>query len=126
MNLIDVRLVGTTETDGSLTVNADRSFFGFLYAVEWIDGAFEDGVDAVVSIQTTSSGVAQTVATLTDANSDLMYYPRSVVHSEAGVALTGTAGGDRAMFVINGTPRLVVASGGSAKLGGCILYITED
>lgn len=126
MKLYEISLQGTTETDGTLTVNAEVQVRGFLYAVEWIDGTFDDGVDAVVSCESTPSGVAQTLLTLSNANSDAWYFPRTVVHGETGTALTGTSGGDRALFILNGKPRLAVTSGGSTKTGGCILYYTRE
>ena len=118
-------LVGTTSTAGAATINDTRATLGKLYAVEWIDGTLSDGVDAVLTCQNTASGVAQTLLTLTDANDDKPYYPRDVVHDLTGGALTGTSGGDREMPVINGVLRLVIASGGSEKTGGCIVYFYE-
>ena len=118
-------LVGTTSTAGAATINDTRATLGKLYAVEWIDGTLSDGVDAVLTCQNTASGVAQTLLTLTDANDDDWYYPRDVVHDLAGGALTGTSGGDREPPVINGVLRLVIADGGSAKTGGCIVYYHE-
>ena len=126
MKLIDVRLTGTTDTAGAATINADRSVFAYLERVEWIDGSLDDGVDAVLSVQSTPSGVAETLLTLTDANNDAIYYPRTLMHGETGTALTGTAGGDRTRYLVNGVPRLAITSGGGAKTGGCILYLVED
>jgi hypothetical protein len=50
-----------------------------------------------------------------------MYYPRELEHSNVG--------GNLASYtypVINGTPKMVVASGGNAKTGGCILYVLVE
>ena len=118
-------LTGTTSTAGAATINDTKAILGRLYAVEWIDGTLSDGVDAVLTAQNTASAVAQTLLTLTDANDDDWYYPRDVVHDLAGSALTGTSGGDREKPVINGVLRLVIASGGSEKTGGCIVYFYE-
>ena len=118
-------LTGTTSTAGAATINDTKAILGRLYAVEWIDGTLSDGVDAVLTAQNTASAVDQTLLTLTDANDDKPYYPRDVVHDLAGGALTGTSGGDREMPVINGVLRLVIASGGSEKTGGCIVYFYE-
>lgn len=122
MRLKSRRLNATTDASGDATTNDDYSIFGLLYAIEWIDGTFDNGVDAVISVQSTESGTALTLATLTNADDDAMYYPRHLQHSEAGAALTGTAGGDRTRPVLNGTLRLVVSSGGNVKTGGCIVY----
>jgi hypothetical protein len=121
-----LQLTGTTDGSGDLTVNATKSITGWLYAVEWVLGTFAAGVDAVLSEQSRVSGVARTLLTLTDANANAIYYPRYIVHSEAGAALTGTSGGDRAMAYIVGIPRLVVAQGGSAKVGSMFLYYLVD
>lgn len=126
MRLQEMRLIGTTDASGDVTINGETGVFGRLYAVEWIDGDLTDGVDAVLSCQSTPSGVAQTILTLTNANADAWYFPRAVVHSEAGAALTGTSGGDREMFLLTGKPRLVIASGGDTHTGGAIIYFFSE
>lgn len=123
MKLKDMRLVGTTDASGGLTVVGERGIFGQLYAVQWIDGTFDDGVDAVLSTIRHEAG--KTVLTLTNANDDALYYPRDLVHDATGTALTGTSGGDRALPLLAGVPQLVVSSGGNAKTGGCILFYYE-
>lgn len=124
--LQEMRLYGTCTSAGALTVTGERAVFGFLDAVEWIDGTFADGVDAVISCYNTNSGVDNTLLTLTDADNDAWYYPRTLVHDLAGAALTGTSGGDRARRIVNGIPKLVVTDGGDVKVGGCIIYWLED
>ena len=125
MGLQIVRLIGTTDSSGDLTVNYTAQVLGWLDMVEWIDGDLADGNDAVISAQSVpgESAAATTLLTLTNANADARYYPRALTHDETGTALTGTAGGDRVRPVIAGIPRLVIASGGDTKTGGCLLYI---
>jgi predicted RecA/RadA family phage recombinase len=123
--LHEMRLSGTCTSDGALTVTGEEAVFGYLDAVDWIDGSFADGVDAVLSVYNTNTGVDVTLLTLTNADSDARYYPRAIVHSEAGVALTGTSGGDRARMLMNGVPKLAVTSGGDVKTGGCVIYWLE-
>ena len=120
-----VKLYGTTAVGGALTVTVGVKVEGLLYAVEWIDGGFVDGVDAVLSVVRDDDAADYTLLTLTNADADAVYYPRVIVHSEAGAALTGTSGGDRAMPIINGRLKLVVADGGDAKAGGCIVYYKD-
>lgn len=120
--LKSVRLNATTNGDGDATTNDTLSRYGELYAVEWIDGSFDDGVGAVLSVQNTESGVAYTLLTLTAANDDAWYYVRHLQHGETGTALTGTAGGDRTRPIIDGTLRLVVSAGGDTKTGGAVVY----
>lgn len=122
MKLVSVILVGTTAGGGSVTVTDTKSRTGLLYAAEWIDGTLADGVDATLTVQNTESGVVTTLLTLTNANDDAWYHVRHLVHDETGTALTGTAGGDRVMPVINGTLQLAITSGGATNTGGCIVY----
>lgn len=127
LRLKEMRLYGTTSGAGALTVDATTAVFGLLYAVEWIDGTLDNGSTAVISCQNTASGVANTLLTLANplADADAWFYPRVLMHSEAGAALTGTSGGDRTMPLMNGVPRLVVSSGGATKVCGCILHYLE-
>lgn len=117
-----VKLYGTTSAAQTATITADVSARGLLYAIEWIDGDLVDGVDAVLSVVRDDNAPDVTLLTLTDANADKVYYPREIIHSEAGAALTGTSGGDRCQAVINGYLKLAITDGGATKTGGCIVY----
>jgi hypothetical protein len=90
-----------------------------LYGVEWVDGDFADGVDAVLSC-TGPSGVKRTLLTLTNANDDAMYYPRELEDDNVGAESTGYT-----MAIVNGTLELVVSSGGASKTGKCRVYTVE-
>ena len=121
--LRQVRIDVTTDASGDGVTTVDMPVMGRkLYAVEWRKGDYADGVDAVLAVVGTSSGTTNTLLTLTDANSSAWYYPRYVVHSEAGAALTGTNGGDRGQAIINGNLRLTVDDGGNAKSGGVVVW----
>ena len=111
-----LKLYGTTAGDGTLTVNASDSILGELVAVQWIDGTFADGVDAVISC--VGADLTVTLVTLTNADNDAMYYPLHVAQDNAGANLTGVY----AKPILNGKPRLAVTSGGDTRAGGCILY----
>lgn len=122
--LRDVKLIGTTETGGAKTLNADTQIAGLLVGVEWVknDGvhdALADGVDGTLTLQDTPSGVARTLLTLTNANANAFYNVREAEHDNTGTATT--SGSTCYPFVV-GKPRLVIAQGGDAKYGGCILY----
>jgi hypothetical protein len=117
-----VKLYGTTAAGGAVTVTAGSSVRCLLHAVEWIDGDLADGVDAVLSVDRDDDAPDYTLLTLTNADNDAVYYPRVIIHSETGAALTGTSGGDRAKPVINGTLKLAITSGGDVKTGGAIVY----
>lgn len=125
MKLKNIKLMGTTNASGDKTVDSETAIYGQLYAVEWTDGDLADGVDGTLTVQHNSNSVARTLLTLTDANNDAFYYPRHVVHSEAGAALTGTSGGDREMPLIDGILRLVIAQGGDTKTGGMTIHYFE-
>jgi hypothetical protein len=118
MVLHDMKLMGTTDGSGDLTVNGEVSIYGLLYAVEWVDGAFSDGVDAVLSVTRTASGVDQTLNTLANANDDGWYHPSRQGHDLAGALVTGVY----ELPVINGRLKLVVSSGGATVAGGCIVH----
>lgn len=91
-----------------------------LHAVEWVDTDFDAGVDAVLSVTSTLSGIDYTLLTLTDADAEAIYYPRPVEHDAAGAALT-----TRTLAVVYGTLKLVVASGGNAKTGKCLVFLLD-
>ena len=123
MSLKEIELVGTTDTDQALTVNATHPVKGRLYAIRWVDTSLES-CNAVISTQ--NHDAAATLLTLTAVNASATYYPRDLVHDATGSALTGTSGGDRNLPLLVGVPRVVIASGGEEKDGGCILFYFED
>ena len=124
MKLREVRLYGTTDTSGDLTVTGD-AVFGKVYAVAWIDGTLDDNNTAVLS--TINHDAASTILTLEagEGDDDAIFYPRAIVHDAGAESLTGTAGGDRAEPLAAGNLQLVIAAGGALKSGGCIVFIEE-
>jgi hypothetical protein len=123
MSLTPVRLIGTTDGSGDATITSEAAYLGKLVMVQWVDGDLTDGVDAVLSVTNNDAGVDYTLLTLTNANADAIYYPRQLVHSEAGAALTGTSGGDRADQYVMGKLKLVIAAGGATHTGGAICLL---
>ena len=119
-----IKLTGTTDSGGDLTVTAPVPIHGaILKRVEWIDGDLVDGVDAVLSVTSTPSGVDHTLLTLTNANADANYYPTVIAHDNAGAAVTFD--GTNEIYVEDtfwGILKLVVSSGGATKTGGCVVY----
>jgi len=117
-------LKATTDASGNATVDHVSNVLGKLYAVLYKPGTLDTGA----TITLTCQGVfAKPLLTKSSAGTtDTMYYPRDIPHAVAdGAALTATAGGDRVMPLINGVPRLVVASGGNVKTGQVILYYED-
>jgi len=119
-----VKLTGTTDSSGDLTVTSEASYNGLLHSVQWIDGDLADGVDAVLSVTDTDSGVDFTLLTLTDANSDAMYHPRHQIDTEAGAGVTYDGTNEvYEMVPVVGTLKLVISSGGDTKTGGAVVYL---
>lgn len=118
--LHEMRLNATTNGSGDATVNGEQAVVGRLYAIQVVIGTLAATADLTISTQ--GHTAAKTLSTLTDVGADGLYYPRDLVHSEAGAALTGTSGGDRALSLCVGIPRLVVAQGGDTKTGAVVLF----
>ena len=119
-----IKLYGTTNSSGALTVTSTVRVEGLLQAVEWIDGTFADGVDAVLSVDRNDNAADVTLLTLTDANSDAMYYPQTPAQDNVGTAVTYD--GTNEIYtrqIVNGLLKLVVSDGGDTKVGGCIVYV---
>lgn len=119
--LKSIRLFGTTDAGGDLVVTAPRSIMGWLAAVQWVDGTFDDGVGAVLKATRTHAGVDTTLLTLTNANDDKWYYPMATEHDNTGADGTSTV-----PQIIEGTLELTVSAGGNKKTGGCIVYYTDN
>ena len=114
----------TTDSSGDASTTDTLPILGKLYAAKWIDGDLIDGVDFVLTCA--GSIVDTALLTKDNANADGWYYPRVLVNSMTdGAALTGTAGGDRGLLVIDGKLKLVVSSGGASKSGGIIVYYEQ-
>lgn len=107
----EIRLIGTTSGAGAVTVISESAVFGYLARLTWVDGDLADGVDAVLSVINTSAGVNETLYTLTDANEDTVIFPGSSTTSWPSQVIVGTLS-------------LAITSGGSAKTGGMIVYIS--
>lgn len=120
--LKEMRLVGTTDGSGDAIINGESNVLGFLKAVAWIDGDLVDNVTFVLSTQGHEASQVLLTAGAAEADNDVIFYPRHIIYDEGADVLTGTSGGDREYPLMVGRPRLVIAAGGSAKTGGCILF----
>jgi len=118
MAINQIYLTGTTDASGDLVVNSISSIFGFLYKVDWVDGGFDDGVDATLTVTgRTQTAITKTLLTLTDANDDADYYPREYADTVAGAENTSFS----EYPLIDGYLTMTVASGGNKKAGGGML-----
>lgn len=124
MAYLPVKLTGTTDASGDLTVTSVASYNGRLALVQWIDGDFADGVDAVLSMTNTDAGVDVTLLTLTNANDDALYPVRAIAKDQAGATITydGTNEIYEPLPVV-GKLKLVVSSGGDTKTGGAVVFL---
>lgn len=117
--------LGPTSAGGVFTTATDvQTILGKLYAIEYRPGTLDTGADVTITCESDSS---KPLLTLTDAGTaNLWKYPRDLVHGVAdGVALTGTAGGDRCQPILNGRIKAVVAQGGNTLTGSMIVYYEE-
>lgn len=117
--LRSVRLIGPTNTSGAATITAASGVMGFLEAVEWVDGTLDNNNTAVLSVTNTESEADLTLLTLAagEGDADKWYFPRILEHDNGATALLTYT-----KQIINGTLKLVIASGGNTKTGGCIVY----
>jgi hypothetical protein len=124
MNLQCIKLTGTTATGGAATITSDLMISGAtLVRVEWIDGDLADGVDAVLSVTNTPSGVDHTLLTLTNADNDANYFPVVEACDNAGAAVTFDGTNEIYVpIVFWGKLKLAITSGGDAKTGGAVVY----
>jgi hypothetical protein len=118
-----IKLYGTTDSAGDLIVTADLPVVGLLHSVEWIDGSFAVGVDAVLSLDRDNDAVDITLLTLTNANADKVYYTRYLASDDAGADLDTAGDATYTKGFVSGKLKLVVSDGGDTKSGGCIVYV---
>ncbi len=124
MSMRKVVLKATTDASGDATVNHVSNVLGKLYAILYKPGTIATGATITVTCQGVFA--KPLLAKATAGTTDTMYYPRDIPHAVTdGAALTATAGGDRVLPLINGVPRLVVASGGNVTTGQVILYYED-
>lgn len=114
-----------SSTDGGVTGQGSPGSPYLLYGVQWVDGDLADGVDAVLSVTNAPGGVDTTLLTMSNANTDDWYYPRTIAQDvngadwEDGTDLTA----ERVMHIVDGQLKLVVADGGDTKTGKCLVYL---
>jgi hypothetical protein len=118
-NLAEITLTLAVNASGDATVNDTKAIFGLLYAIQYTAGTLDAGTDITISTQ---GGRASKVLLTNSPSASALWYPRDLVHDNAGTALTGTSGGDRALPLMDGTLRCVVAQGGISMTGYLTVY----
>lgn len=117
------RLAYTTDTGGAATVTG-KAVQGKLFAIMYAPGDTDTG--ATVTLTCEGIGSKPLLTKATAGTSNAWFYPRDIQHGVAdGAALTGTAGGDRTMPLMDGAPKVVIASGGATKSGAVIVYYEQ-
>ncbi len=116
--MITRRINITTDASGNGS-DYDHAAFGLLYAVQLVDGTFDDGVDVVITAE--QGDLSIPLLSANDFNVDVMKYPRVSEHDGVGGAALTTA----CMPLVTGRPKAVVAAGGNVKTGSFILYIID-
>jgi hypothetical protein len=117
--------VTTTGAAGSASGNADSEEIinGKILAIHL---NFHASTPATADVTITNKNAPlKTLLVTTDTATDGWYYPRYIIHSEAGVALTGTAGGDRAMHGIDDYVNVALAQG-DALTAAVVAYIVYE
>ena len=120
-DFIAVRLYGTTDASGDLTVYSNEAYSGEVYAVQTIDGTLDDGVDITVTSET-ADGLSIPILTKANFNTDGIYYVRTVANQVSDGAASTVYD---VKPLAAGRIKMVLAQGGNAKSGGCIVYIEK-
>ena len=115
----------TTDTNGDAVVLGERPVFAKVFAVLYDRGDVATGADVDVTAVNGSLVTENILETTNISTADLIIYPRRLVNDNTGTALTGTQGGDREMYFLNGTPQVTVDEGGSETSGAIILILEE-
>lgn len=114
-----VRVTVTTDAAGAGTTTSDKKINGLVYAVQLVDGTFDDGVDVTCTIESPDYSIP--VLVKANFNSDQIVYPRVL-------QALNTDGSDLTTHAIPGGvgfPKVVIASGGNVKTGSFIFHVME-
>lgn len=114
----------TCDASGDASVTSPSWVFGMLYAISYLPGTIATGATVTVTCEGPLSKPLLTKANAGTSNA--VFYPRDLLNGVAdGAALTGTAGGDRGLPIMDGKVKVVVAAGGNAGAGGLIVYYED-
>ena len=120
-DFIAVRLYGTTDASGDLTVYSNEAYSGEVYAVQTIDGTLDDGVYITVTSETADS-LNIPILTKANFNTDGIYYVRTVANQVSDGAASTVYD---VKPLASGRIKMVLEQGGNARSGGCIVYIEK-
>ena len=118
MKRITLSVTTDASGDGS-TKQSVGGVLGLLYAVQLVDGSFDDGVDVTLTAEQGDLSIPLLVKA--NFNSDQMVYPR-VLEALNG---DGTDLATHTMPIVAGSLKALVAAGGNVKSGSFVFYIIE-
>lgn len=106
----------TTAADGSAAAYSDFIDYGLLSQIRYVKTDFADGSTFTITAEATG----ETLWTESSVNASATRAPRQATHSTAGAAALYAAGGaavnDR-IAIVSDRIKIVIASGGNAKIG---------
>lgn len=108
----------TTDASGNGSAEIQK-VLGRVYAVQLVDGTFDDGVD--VTLTSEDADLSIPILAKLNFNTDQMVYPR--VACALNTDGTGLTVYD--MPICNGTLKAVIAQGGNAKSGSFKVFVLE-
>lgn len=114
-----VRLDVTTDGSGDGVDTDSIGGFGSLYAIQMVDGTFDDGVDITLTCEQGELSIP--VFAKLNFNTDSIAYPRVLQQ----LATDGTNLTTHCEPLVFGQIKATVAQGGDTKTGAFILYIRE-
>jgi hypothetical protein len=113
----------TTAADGSATAYTPY-LSGYIQDIQYVKTDFADGVDFTI----TSDATGRSLWTESNVNSAAVKAPRQPTHTDAGVASLYASGGvavnDR-IALGRDRVKIVIASGGNAKIGEFIVTVDD-
>ena len=124
MRTVTLDLV-THVSDGTASATS-RNVFGKLYAIKYEPGTIDTGATVTVTCLHPNAASKPLLTKATAGTSIVWFYPRDLVNAVAdGAALTGTAGGDRCLPILDGAITAAIASGANSKTGRVVVYYED-
>ena len=115
------QILAYTTTAGGAATTKGTAVLGKLHGILYKPGTTDTGATVTVTCEGDASHTLLVKATA--GTSNLWFYPRELMHNPSdGAALTGVAGGDRAEPILDGSPQVVIASGGATLSGSVVVY----
>ena len=115
----------THASEGTASATS-RQVFGKLYAVKYEPGTIDTGATLTVTCLHPNTSSKPLLTKATAGTAAVWFYPRDLVNAVAdGAALTGTAGGDRCLPILDGAIKADIASGANSKVGRVVAYYED-